>query len=239
MGTMKKYSIKKKLCIGCAIVLLLGAAIGFYIADYYNLLPKKTYTAEDFNIQTVTSTVDYNKNGVDDYTDILLGARKDAENHPSYESAYYAGGYPPEDIGVCTDVIWRAFKNAGYSLKDMVNNDIAENTDQYLRVTGDPDPNIDFRRVPNLKVFFERYALSLTTDPENLSEWQPGDIVTYGNSHIAIVSDKRNKYGVPYIIHNGGQPIREEDALTRMGISGHYRFDASLVPSDILQPFAE
>lgn len=155
MGTMKKYSIKKKLCIGCAIVLLLGAAIGFYIADYYNLLPKKTYTAEDFNIQTVTSTVDYNKNGVDDYTDILLGARKDAENHPSYESAYYAGGYPPEDIGVCTDVIWRAFKNAGYSLKDMVNNDIAENTDQYLRVTGDPDPNIDFRRVPNLKVFLK------------------------------------------------------------------------------------
>ena len=28
--------------------------------------------------------IDFNKNGTDDYTDILLGARKDAENHPVY-----------------------------------------------------------------------------------------------------------------------------------------------------------
>lgn len=30
------------------------------------------------------------------------------------------GGYPPDNIGVCIDVVWRAFANAGYSLKDMV-----------------------------------------------------------------------------------------------------------------------
>lgn len=33
--------------------------------------------------------------------------------------------------------------------------DIAENTGLYPRAQGTPDPNIDFRRVPNLRVFFE------------------------------------------------------------------------------------
>ncbi len=207
--------------------------------DWWNLLPKQYYTAEDFGIQTVTSPVDYNGNGVDDYTDILLGARKDAKQKPRYDGAYVDGGYPPEDTGVCTDVIWRAFREAGYSLKDMVDRDIAADPSAYPRTEGEPDPNIDFRRVPNLKVFFSRYAQSLTLDVQEIEQWQPGDIVTYEQRHIAIVSDRRNKDGVPWIIHNGGQPKREEDALARMEISGHFRFDASQIPAGILQPFTQ
>lgn len=190
---------------------------------------KKYYTAEDFGITVVKSEIDHNKNGIDDYTDILLGARADAESRPKYKSAYYQGGYPPDGEGVCTDVIWRAFKNAGYSLKDMVDADIAENTSAYPRVNGKPDPNIDFRRVPNLKIFFERNAISLTLDPLQIEQWQPGDIVTYEDKHIAIVSDKRNKNGQPYIIHNLGQYNREEDALTSKKISGHFRFDEKIL----------
>ena len=42
-----------------------------------------------------------------------------------------------------------------------------------------------------------------------------------------FMSDKRNKDGVPYLIHNGGQPHREEDILELYNefepISGHYR----------------
>lgn len=203
------------------------ATIGVYYLSYYNLIPQKTYTAEDFGIETVISQNDQNGNGIDDYTDIMLGARADAKNKPRYKSAYYAGGYPPANEGVCTDLVWRAFLNAGYSLKDMVNADIAANIEAYPRVNGKPDPNIDFRRVPNLKVFFDRNATSLTLDPYEIEAWQPGDIVTYGTSHIAIVSDKRNRDGMAYIIHNGGQPVREEDALTRQEISGHYRFDTT------------
>lgn len=174
---------------------------------------------------------------MDDYTDILLGARKDAKNKPRYDGAYVEGGYPPEDTGVCTDVIWRAFREAGYSLKDMVDQDIAAYPSAYPRTEGNPDPNIDFRRVPNLRVFFSRYAQSLTLDVQEIDQWQPGDIVTYEDRHIAIVSDRRNEQGIPWIIHNGGQPKREEDALTRMEISGHFRFDASQISQDLLQPF--
>ena len=188
---------------------------------------KNVYYAKDFDIETVISKTDYDNDGIDDYTDILQGAKIEAENKPTYKSAYYSGGYPPDNEGVCTDVIWRALKNAGYSLKDMVDEDIKNNVDEYPRVDGKPDSNIDFRRVPNLKVYFERNQINLTTDLSKIEEWQPGDIVVFGSSHIGIISNKRNKKGIPYLLHNGGQPLREEDILEVYNkyepITGHYR----------------
>ncbi len=213
----------KFLKVLCALIVLCAIVFSTY---YFNLIPKKYYTAEDFNITPIQSTVDFNHNGIDDYTDILIGARHDAENKPRYDGKYFEGGYPPDDIGVCTDLIWRAFKNAGYNLKDMVDKDISENVSLYKRVEGKPDPNIDFRRVPNLKVFFERHATPLTLDINKIEEWQPGDIVVFGETHIGIIADKRNKKGIPYLIHNAGQFMREEDALLKQPakISGHFRF---------------
>lgn len=188
---------------------------------------RSVYYAQDFGIEVLTSQTDYDNDGIDDYTDILQGAKMEAKNKPKYKSTYYAGGYPPDNEGVCTDVIWRALKNAGYLLKEMVDEDIKNNVKEYPRVAGKPDANIDFRRVPNLQVYFERNQLVLTTDLSKIEEWQPGDIVVFGTSHIGIISDKRNKKGVPYLIHNGGQPIREEDILERYNeyepITGHYR----------------
>jgi len=193
-----------------------------------------TYTAEDFGIDTIYSSIDFNENGTDDYTDILLGARKDAENRPAYDDSYYAGGYPPDNIGVCTDVVWRAFKNAGYSLRDMVNKDIKTRPEAYPKIEN-PDKNIDFRRVRNLRIFFDTYAISLTLNINEVSEWQPGDIVIFGNDkHIGIISDKRNKDGQSYVIHNGGQRNREEDYLRKSTVTGHYRFDASKINEDVL-----
>lgn len=109
----------------------------------------------------------------------------------------------------------------------MVDEDIKNNVDKYPRVDGKPDSNIDFRRVPNLKVYFERNQINLTTDLSKIEEWQPGDIVVFGSSHIGIISDKRNKKGIPYLLHNEGQPLREEDILEVYNkyepITGHYR----------------
>lgn len=216
--------IKKILITLVILFLILGITIACYILYKTN---KKSYTAEDFGIETLISETDYDNDGIDDYTDILQGAKIEAKNKPKYKSAYYAGGYPPESEGVCTDVIWRALKNAGYLLKDMVDEDIKNNVSEYPRVNGKPDPNIDFRRVSNLKIYFDRNQISLSTDLSKISEWQPGDIVTFGTTHIGIISDKRNSKGIPYLIHNTGQPFREEDVLELYGkneqISGHYR----------------
>lgn len=76
------------------------------------------------------------------------------------------------------------------------NEDIKNNLDKYPRVAGKPDPNIDFRRVPNLKVYFERNQINLTTDLNNIKEWQAGDIVVFGTRHIGMISDKRNKKSI-------------------------------------------
>ena len=217
--------------IAIAVVLCVVALI---VLNYFNLLPKRTYTAEHFNIETVLSEMDYNGNGTDDYTDILLGAKVDAMNHPTYNATYYEGGYPPDDIGVCTDVVWRAFRNAGYSLRDMVDQDIKARSESYPKVEK-PDKNIDFRRVRNLRIFFEEHAISLTLDINEIAEWQPGDIVIFeDDKHIGIISDKRNKDGQPYVIHNGGKPNREEDYLSKSTVTGHYRFDASKIDEGIL-----
>ena len=160
---------------------------------------------------------------------LILGARKDAIAMPAYISAYYAGGYPPDNEGTCTDLVWRAFKEAGVLLKDLVDEDIKNNRSNYSFIQY-RDPNIDFRRVQNLTVFFKNNAEVLTTNIYDTSEWKAGDIVVFGDDeHIGIVSDIRNDNDIPYLIHNNDQPIREEDRLEygyyTMGVTGHYRFD--------------
>ncbi|QNU68497.1 DUF1287 domain-containing protein [Ruminiclostridium herbifermentans] len=185
---------------------------------------------------------DMDNDGISDMDDIVQGARLEILNKTKYKSNYYEGGYPPKTEGVCTDVIWRALKNAGYDLKSNMDKDILENTKDYINGVVIPDPNIDFRRVKNQHVFFEKYAVSLTTEVKpynikNLYQWQAGDIVVIRNSdHVAIISDKRKKNGVPYIIHNSSTYPMEEDLLQKWSkdkrIVGHYRFP---IPENLLE----
>ncbi len=235
------------LTVAAGLIILVGAsffkeieaAVDTAIPEAQNLIAKgeDRLTGKDFNISTVQSPVDYNRNGVDDYTDILNGAKKDAANHPEYDGTYQDDAYPPDHIGVCSDVVWRALKNAGYCLREMVDNDITRRPWAYPEVQGQ-DWNIDFRRVKNLRVFFDEYAQVLTTDIDAIEEWQPGDIVIFGeNRHIGVVSDRRNEQGRTYMLHNGGQPDREEDYLgskEEAAVAAHYRFDASKIPEDVL-----
>ena len=58
------------------------------------------YTDEDFSLSIRQSGVDFNENGIDDTLDLLIGARKDAQNRPVYDGSYVAVGYQPEDRGV-------------------------------------------------------------------------------------------------------------------------------------------
>lgn len=221
--------------IGLGILILITMSV--LLLDYFNLLPQRTYLLSDFEIEILQSTVDFNKNGKDDYLDFLIGALKDARNHPKYDGSYVEGGFPSSDIGVCTDVIWRAFKEAGYNLREMIHQDIVLYPDDYPHISS-VDKNIDFRRVQNLHIFFNKYGISLTLDKDEIREWQAGDIVVFNNDkHIGLVSDKRDKNGVAYIIHNGGQLNREENYLKKADIMAHFRFDASKVDQNILISF--
>lgn len=150
-----------------------------------------------------------------------------ANDELRYDDQYYNGGYPPDEIGVCTDVVWKGMKGIDVTLKDLMDRDVAKHLNAYKEVISTPDPNIDFRLVPRLEVFLERKTEVLTTDLTNLLAWQPGDIVTFEHSHVAIVSNLQNLWGMPYIIQHGKDPAAEEDrifASDGMKISGHYRW---------------
>ena len=87
-------------------------------------------------------------------------------------------------------------------------------------------------------IFLDRHAQPLTTDISKTAQWQPGDIVVFNaGQHIGIVSDRRNKKGQPYIIHNAGQPVRDENYLKRGIVYRHYRWDASRLSAEVAVPF--
>lgn len=205
------------------LILLTVIIIVVLILYRYNYIPHKKYTNEYFNIEQYKSKIDKDKDGIDDQTDILNNTREYIKTKPKYKSKYYETGYPNDEYGVCTDVVGNALKNAGYDLMELVNEDIKNNKEKYdIEVI---DKNIDFRRVKNLKIFFKNNAINLSTDINKIEEWQGGDIIIFKN-HIGIVSNKRNKKGIPFIIHNQSpyQSNYEEDILeTRNDIVGHYR----------------
>lgn len=147
---------------------------------------------------------------------------------PSYQKLTYPGGDVPQDRGVCTDVVIRAYRQLGLDLQVLVYQDIKNNGHSYPKIWGlkRADANIDHRRVPNLAHFFQRQnaALKIST---HASDYQAGDIVTWmlpGNlPHIGIVSN-RKKEDRPLIIHNIGQGTQEEDVLFAYKMTGHYRY---------------
>lgn len=167
----------------------------------------------------------------------LVSAADERTRHPVvYDGRYQKIGFPWGDvsnnIGVCSDVIIRAYRKLGVDLQHLVNHDMSLNFYAYpsyrqWKLT-QPDPNIDHRRVLNLQVFFSRAGQNLPIT-YNAQNYQAGDIVTWdirpGMPHIGIVSDKLSADGItPLIIHNIGNGPRYENALFSMRITGHFRY---------------
>ena len=154
-----------------------------------------------------------------------------------YDGSYLKISYPmgdvPPEIGVCTDVVIRSYRELGVDLQKNVHEDIRRNFKQYpsrkrwgLRK---PDTNIDHRRVYNLQTFFERKgeSLKITHDPRN---YKPGDLVTWQLNpkmpHIGVViemtsDEDPNRHLIAHNIGNG--PVIE-DMLFDFEITGHYRY---------------
>ncbi len=152
----------------------------------------------------------------------------------AYDGRYRRLAYPmgdaPDHLGVCTDLVVRAYRAAlGVDLQALVHQDMVRAFDRYPQAWGltRPDPNIDHRRVLNLERFFTRQGAALppSADP---GAYRPGDLVTYrlpgGRPHIGVVTDRRSAAGRPLIAHNIGSGAQLEDFLFAYPIVGHYRF---------------
>lgn len=147
---------------------------------------------------------------------------------PSYYSIDYPGGDVPEGVGVCTDVVIRAYRKLGIDLQLLVHEDMKADFEAYPKNWGltRTDSNIDHRRVPNLRTFFKRQAASLAVT-EEAEDYLPGDLVTWmlpGNlPHIGVVVDRKNGT-TPMIVHNIGAGQVLQDCLFDYDITGHYRY---------------
>lgn len=170
-----------------------------------------------------------------DIRKILESAKKQTEITKNYNPNYIVISYPNGDVpietGVCSDVVIRAFRNAGVDLQKEVHEDMAGNFAVYPQKWNlpKPDSNIDHRRVPNLQTFFERKgkALPITDKTE---DYKPGDVVSWdlngkGMTHIGLVSNIFTENTGRYtIIHNIGAGVKAEDILFDWKITGHYRY---------------
>lgn len=171
----------------------------------------------------------------DQFVEKLIEAAKERTRHSvEYDGSYVRIDYPngdvPNDKGVCTDVIIRAYRKVGIDLQVEVHKDMKAHFKLYPKIWGlsKPDTNIDHRRVPNLQVFFERKGQKLRVT-QNADDYKPGDLVTWmlpGNlPHIGIVVDKKSWITKRYlIVHNVGLGPRMEDFLFDYPITGHYRY---------------
>lgn len=215
---MVGYMIKKIAIYVVAIGIIISA---FAYRHYQN--PSIKRPIGKYQVKQYHSNNDQDNDGIDDQVDILENALEYISTKPKYQSKYYSTGYSDDEYGVCTDVVAHALKNAGYDLMTLIQEDIQNHPSDYA--IDQPDINIDFRRVRNLKVYFDHTAQILTTDVKDIEDWQGGDIIVFRN-HIGIISDRRNERGVPYVIHHDSpwQLAYEQDILEkRNDIVGHYR----------------
>lgn len=169
-------------------------------------------------------------------SDLVDAAIERTKYKVRYDGSYIAIPYPngdvPASIGVCTDVVIRAYRAIGIDLQKHVHEDMRVNFTSYpsKRIWGlkSTDKSIDHRRVPNLQTFFQRHGeqLSITNQKQ---DYAAGNIVTWmlpGNlPHIGIVTDQKSRAtGNPLIVHNIGSGPKLEDVLFSYKITGHYKF---------------
>jgi len=166
----------------------------------------------------------------------LIAAAVERTSHRvTYDGSYRVLAYPlgdiPDSVGVCTDLVIRAYRaGLGIDLQKEVHEDMVRAFADYPQIwgLGRPDRNIDHRRVPNLETFFARQGSSMPAS-RDADDYRPGDVVTCrlpGNlPHIGVVTDRRSPDGRrPLIAHNIGRGPQLEDMLLAYPIAGHFRY---------------
>ena len=151
---------------------------------------------------------------------------------PTYFKIPYPNGDVPAEVGVCTDEVIRSYRVVGVDLQREVHEDMRDNFHLYPRTWGlrRPDTNIDHRRVPNLRVFFERQGAARPVT-DRAADYRPGDVVTWdlggGLTHIGIVVNVPSAADPErlLIVHNIGAGPKMEDVLFGWKITGHYRYE--------------
>ncbi len=180
---------------------------------------------------------DVDHDGIPDPLDVLIGAKKTVLNADDYTEGYVEMKYPmgdvPRTIGVCTDVIVRAVRNAGIDIQQALHDDIRAAPRAYPMIKGKGNASIDQRRVGTLLPYFRRHWEAHTPKLDDAADpLRPGDVIfmdTFpsrsGPDHIGILSDRLDDQGLPLVINNwtNGTTTAEMDLLTFVPVLQRFR----------------
>jgi len=163
---------------------------------------------------------------------VIYHAKWQTTQDVTYDGSYRVIDYPngdvPANIGVCTDVIIRAYRYVNVDLQELVHESVKKNHKYYypnpLKGYGlHPDANIDHRRVRILKKFFKLHYPESELGQND--SFKPGDIIFWDNWHIGILIDEKvpgtNRY---YCAHNIGEGPVIADVYYDENNLEHFRF---------------
>jgi len=166
-------------------------------------------------------------------TKLCSAAIAQTHRHVTYDGSYrvlkYPGGDVPDSLGVCTDVLIRAYRNVGYDLQKLIHEDILRNYAVYNKRSRieKVDASIDHRRTPNMQSFFTLHGKKLPNS-KVAKDYLPGDLVFWDVSagHVGIVVNVKSTEDTTrlMVVHNIGSGPQLQDYLFDATILGHYRY---------------
>ena len=176
---------------------------------------------------------------IPDSLDVHLGLLKVLKNRACYNKQVHGVSYPmgdvPREVGVCTDVAVRSYRNAGFDLQRLVYQDM-QRAPQAYGLTGPANRGYEHRRVRRLFPYFKRsrrpLSLDSSLDTSGRDAWLPGDLLfmsfTPGEGrpdHVGLVSGHVQLSGYPLLAHNAatGFCVGEHDTLFAQPLLGRFR----------------
>ena len=184
---------------------------------------------------------DHDRDHIPDSLDIHLGLMKSMINHARYDESYHGVSYPMGDVnrkvGVCTDVVVRAYRNAGINLQERLIKDMYRSPRSYdLKNNKKPSKGYEHRRVRRLYPYFKRHFKKLSTqfdqDAKGRQAWLPGDIVfmdmnpnSKRPTHVGLIAGHIQVSGFPLLAHNAARFFyaSEHDILFAQPLIARFR----------------
>ena len=184
---------------------------------------------------------DHDHDKIPDSLDIHVGMVKSMRNHARYDGSVHGAKYAyqdvPREIGVCTDVVVRAYRNAGINLHDLVFKDMHQAPKSYGVKLGEKiHKGYAHRRVRRLYPYFKRHFQKLSSSfdrgAKGKQAWLPGDLLFMNFNpngkkpeHVGLIAGHTQLSGYPLLAHNAAHLFyaSEHDVLFAQPLIARFR----------------
>lgn len=165
----------------------------------------------------------------------LTYSTREIQTDYSFDEIPYPNGDVPQHKGMPSDLVIRTFRAIGIDLQKEIHEDISSHFRLYPNLWGASyaKPSVDHRRLPILRRYLSRKALTLPPS-QNACDYHFGDIIIWSlnnaDLHIGIIvpnpnqSDSNTHCRDKWVVHHPtDQPVKWNDELLEHRIESHFR----------------